>query len=111
LARCTGMGSAAGWLSTFGLTWIWRVMRAVCRRRRRVFSCGGHRPIEDGGWEVWTDQASDDVSLTYIVRCSNTENGHAYSEKDVPEAVTRIIDKAARITETVNRITGRRRTT
>jgi Phage integrase, N-terminal SAM-like domain len=24
-----------------GVTWIWRMMRAVCRRRRRAFSCGG----------------------------------------------------------------------
>jgi uncharacterized protein YcnI len=43
-----------------------------------------HRPIEDGGWEV-----SDDVSsVTYIVRCSNAEDGHTYSEDNVPEAVT-----------------------
>jgi hypothetical protein len=69
-----------------------------------------HRPIEDGGWEVWTDQGPDDVSLTYIVRCSNTATGHAYSDKDVPEAVTTIVDTASRITDTVNRITGTRRT-
>jgi hypothetical protein len=43
-----------------------------------------HRPIEDGGWEVGTDHGSDDVSVTYIVRCSNDEDGHAYSEDDVP---------------------------
>jgi hypothetical protein len=63
-----------------------------------------HRRIEDGGWEV-----SDEVGVTsYIVRCSNAEDGHVYGEKDVPEAVTKIITSGDFFTDAADRIaTGR----
>jgi hypothetical protein len=61
-----------------------------------------HRPIEYGGWEV-----SDEVSVTtYIVKCSNAENGHVYGEKDVPEAVTKITNTGDHFTNAAHRLTG-----
>jgi hypothetical protein len=61
-----------------------------------------HRPTEDGGWEV-----SDGVDVTsYIVRCSNADDGHVYGETDVPEAVTERINTGDHFFNTAQRLNG-----